>query len=271
MASSVTQRLLLLAETVADSAAGHFVTDILEHPDIYNFDEFLHLESFVNSLKQHHSLALSTLELFAYGTISDYESQCARFIPLTALARRKLQLLTLASLAVHTRILPYELLLKQLQIESIRELEDLIIDGIYAQVIRGKLDQLNSHLNVEYAISRDVNSIAFDRIEDILDKWCLNCTVLLNVLKHEAKTANEKKKIALIEQDKYDKEMLSMMKIVDLHGQNSSGSSKRDNDNNNSDINLPENHSNILIGNEDLKQAGTKKSIRNAAKRILQP
>jgi len=45
------------------------------------------------------------------------------------------------------------LLLEQLQTGSIREFEDLIIDGIYNQVIGGKLDQLNSHLNIEYVIA----------------------------------------------------------------------------------------------------------------------
>ncbi|CAF1138274.1 unnamed protein product [Rotaria sordida] len=271
MSSAAAQQFLLLAKSVRGSAAVDLVTRVLEHPDIYGFNEFLHLESLVNSLKQNHSIVLSTLELFAYGTISDYESQRSRFLTLSPLARRKLQLLTLASLAVHARILPYELLLKQLQIESIRELEDLIIDGIYAQVIRGKLDQLNNRLNVEYAIARDINTIAFNRIENILDKWCLNCSNLLNILKYEAKIANEKKKKSLNEQDKYKKEMLSMIKIIDLQGQHSGGSSKRDSNENDNNFNSLQNLSNITTGNTDSKQSGTKKSTRNVAKRILRP
>ena len=94
---------------------------------LFGFDEFLRLDSLVNSLKQDHLKVLTTLELFAYGTLSDYESDRTRFISLSPLARRKLQLLTLASLAVHARILPYPLLLKQLQVDTVRELEDLII------------------------------------------------------------------------------------------------------------------------------------------------
>ncbi|CAF2361428.1 unnamed protein product [Rotaria sp. Silwood2] len=271
MSSAAAQQFLLLAKSVRGSSAVDLVTRVLEHQDIYGFNEFLRLESLVNSLKQDHPLVLSTLELFAYGTISDYELQRSRFLNLSPLARRKLQLLTLASLAIHARILPYELLLKQLQIESIRELEDLIIDGIYAQVIRGKLDQLNNRLNVEYAIARDVNSIAFNRMENMLDKWCLNCANLLNVLKHEAKIANEKKKKSVDEQDKYNKEMLSMIKIIDLQGQHSGGSSKRDNNENDNYLNSLHNLSNITTGNTDSKQGGTKKSARNVAKRVLRP
>ena len=192
MSSAAAQQYLLLAKSVRGSAAADLVLRVLEHSDIYGFDEFLRLESLVNSLKADHASLLATLELFAYGTLSNYEAQRSRYISLSATARRKLQLLTLASLAIHARILPYTLLLEQLQVESIRELEDLIIDGIYAQVIRGKLDQLNSRLNVEYAIARDVNTAAFNRMEDVLEKWCLNCSNLLNVLKNEARNANEK-------------------------------------------------------------------------------
>lgn len=270
MSSSAAQQFLLLAKSVRGSAAVDLVVRVLEHEDIYGFGEFLRLQSLVNSLKQDNPLVLSTLELFAYGTLSDYESQRSNYISLSTIARRKLQLLTLASLATHARVLPYGLLLEQLKIESIRELEDLIIDAIYAQAIRGKLDQLNQHLTIEYAIARDINPVAFNRIENILDKWCLNCVSLMNVLQNQARLANEKKKKALNDQEKYDKEMLSMIKIVELQEKDSGGSSKRDNETN-YNLNSLQNLSNALTGHPDSLQGGTKKSARNAAKRILRP
>lgn len=277
MSSQAAQQFLLLAKSVRGTAAADLVTRVLEHPDIFGFDEFLRHETLVKSLEQDHPQLFATLTLFAYGTLSDYESNRIKYISLSPLARRKLQLLSLASLAAHARILPYTLLLKQLQIESVRELEDLIIDGIYAQVIRGKLDQLNSRLNVEYAISRDVNTMAFDRMEDVLDKWCQNCSALLNVLKYEAIRANEQKKKTLEDQDKYDKEMLSMIKIIDLQGQGSgsgnpsSGGARRENNENNNNLSTLQTLSNMLTGNTDSKQGGTKKSARQAAKRIFRP
>lgn len=268
MSSAAAQQYLLLAKSVRGSAAVDLIIRVLEHPDIYGFEEFLRLESLINALKQDHSTLLATLQLFAYGTLSNYESERSRYIQLSGIARRKLQLLTLASLAVHARILPYALLLEQLQIESVRELEDLIIDGIYAQVIRGKLDQLNSRLNVEYALARDVNTAAFNRMEDVLEKWCLNCSTVLNILKSEARNANERKKKTLDEQDKYEKEMLSMAKVIDLQGQNSGGSTKRDN-NENENFNGLHTLSNILPGNIDGRQGAPKKSTRNAPKRVF--
>ncbi|CAF3082846.1 unnamed protein product [Rotaria socialis] len=270
MSSQAAQQFLLIAKSVRGKAAIDLVTRVIEHADIFGFDEFLRLDSLVNFLKQENSQILSTLELFAYGTLTDYESDRTRYMSLSSVARRKLQLLTLASLAVHARILPYAILLKELQIESVRELEDLIIDGIYAQVIRGKLDQLNSRLNVEFAIARDVNSAAFNRMEDVLENWCKNCAALLNVLKFEAMKANEQKKKALDEQDKYDKEMLSMIKIIDLQGQNSGGNiGRRDSNENNNNLNILQASSNILASNMDSKQSGGKKSARQTVKRFF--
>ena len=276
MSSPAAQQFLLLAKSVRGSAAADLVTRVLEHVDIFGFDEFLRLETLVNSLKQDYQAVLATLELFAYGTLADYEADRSRFIPLSALARRKLQLLTLASLAARARVLSYPLLLKQLQIDSVRQLEDLIIDGIYAQVIRGKLDQLNHLLYVEYAIARDVDANALHRIEEVLDRWCENCSALLNVLKYEAKKANEEKQRTMHEQDKYEKDMLSMVKIVDLEGQNAApgggGSGRRDgNESNNNGLNLLQSLSNTLTGNIDSKQAGLKKAVRQTAKRFFRP
>lgn len=268
MSSAAAQQFLLLAKSVRGTAAADLITRVFDHAEIFGFDEFLRLESLVNTLKQDHRLHFSTLELFAYGTLSDYESKRDHFITLSETARRKLQLLSLASLATHSRILSYSLLLEQLRIESVRELEDLIIDGIYAQVIRGKLDQLNSRLTVEYAIARDVNAAALDRMEEVLDKWCLNCAALLNVLKHEAAKSNDKKKKSLDEQEKYEKEILSVMKVIDLQTQNAAN--RRENENNNSLSSL-QNFSNILAGNNDSKQNAAKKQPRNPAKRVLRP
>ena len=105
MSSPAAQQFLLLAKSVRGNAAVDLTTRLLEHDDIFGFDEFLRLETFVSSLKKDHPQVLATLELFAYGTLKDYESNRSNFTSLTPLGRRKLQLLTLASLAAHARIL----------------------------------------------------------------------------------------------------------------------------------------------------------------------
>ena len=81
------------------------------------------------------------------------------------------------------------MLLAELDIRNVRELEacnvihlayfsfmfsfiqDLIIEVIYADVIRGKLDQQNQQLEVDYAIGRDIRPEALGDIVKVLQEW----------------------------------------------------------------------------------------------------
>ena len=55
----------------------------------------------------------------------------------------KLRQLSLVSLAHASKKVSYEELQLALGITNVRELEDLIIDTIYAGILEGRLDQLN--------------------------------------------------------------------------------------------------------------------------------
>jgi len=104
----------------------------------------------------------------------------------------KLKHLTLVSLAMESRILPYSQLLQELQMPTIRELEDLIIDAIYLDVIRGKLDQKEQQLEVEYTMGRDLEP---GKIEDLLvslRNWASTTSAVLVTLDQRlAALANE--------------------------------------------------------------------------------
>ena len=47
---------------------------------------------------------------------------------------RKLRLLTVVSLAEQNKLLPYNLLMSELEISTVRELEDLVIEGISGKI-----------------------------------------------------------------------------------------------------------------------------------------
>ena len=83
----------------------------------------------------------------------------------------KLRHLSIISLASKCRTISYKTLSLQLGIENIRELEDLIIEAFYAEVIKGKLDQLNNQLEIDFAIGRDVTDEQVDEILNVLDNW----------------------------------------------------------------------------------------------------
>ena len=58
-----------------------------------------------------------------------------------------------------------------LAMPSIRDLEDLIIDAIYLDILRGKLDQKEAQLEVEYTMGRDVEASTIEGMLVALQNW----------------------------------------------------------------------------------------------------
>jgi len=54
---------------------------------------------------------------------------------------------------------------------NVRELEDLIIDAIYQDILRGKLDQKEQQLEVEYTMGRDVEPAKVEELLAALQNW----------------------------------------------------------------------------------------------------
>ncbi|KAJ8326779.1 hypothetical protein O5D80_004229 [Batrachochytrium dendrobatidis] len=111
------------------------------------------------------------LNIFAYGTVQDYKNDQANLPELTPQQFKKLQHLTIATLSSQSRNLKYDQLLVALGMSNVRELEDLIIDAIYQNVISGKLDQKKSILSVEYSMGRDVKPEQTALVLKTLQQW----------------------------------------------------------------------------------------------------
>jgi COP9 signalosome complex subunit 7 len=69
------------------------------------------------------------------------------------------------------QILSYTHLLSELSMPSIRDLEDLIIDAIYLSLLRGKLDQKEQQLEVEYTMGRDLEPGRLEYVLAALKDW----------------------------------------------------------------------------------------------------
>jgi len=54
---------------------------------------------------------------------------------------------------------------------TIRDLEDLIIDAIYLDILRGKLDQKEQQLEVEYTMGRDLEPGKIEEVLAALKSW----------------------------------------------------------------------------------------------------
>ena len=59
-------------------------------------------------------------------------------------------------------------------------LEDLIIDAIYADVVRGKLDQKQQQFEVQYTMGRDLKPGQLEELLEALQDWCARFELPLN-------------------------------------------------------------------------------------------
>lgn len=67
--------------------------------------------------------------------------------------------------------LPYSLLLQQLELKNVRELEDLLIEAVYCDIIHGKLDQRNQQVEVDFSVGRDLGPNELPNISNTLQEW----------------------------------------------------------------------------------------------------
>jgi COP9 signalosome complex subunit 7 len=69
--------------------------------------------------------------------------------------------------------LTYDSLLSVLDQPSVRALEDLIIDAIYAGIISGHMDQVNGRFSVDWVVGRDLD-VGGSELRDLgmrLENW----------------------------------------------------------------------------------------------------
>lgn len=102
----------------------------------------------------------------------------------------KLRHLSIVSIASKCRTISYGTLCENLDINNIRDLEDLIIEAFYSDIIKGKLDQLNNQLEIDFAIGRDVTDTQIDDILSVLNNWCTNCEIALKTIETQITCAN---------------------------------------------------------------------------------
>ena len=113
------------------------------------------------------------------------------------------------SLAETNKLLSYSLLQEELGISTVRELEDLIIEvghfwklfsytsfqGISSGVALGKLDQKNSHFEVDFVIGRDIRKMDIGNIVGVLTSWCENCDSTLSTIETQVKRESQEENV----------------------------------------------------------------------------
>jgi COP9 signalosome complex subunit 7 len=231
MSSSISASLdaldgfVVLAKQSTGSQCVMIIKQVLKHPSIYVFGELLaqpHINELANS--QEHKLWLELLQLFAYGTYTDYrnrQSSPNKLPELSSVELNKLKQLTLVDLAAKKKVLFYKDLLQILDLSSVRELEDLIIECFYNNLLQGKLDQQAALINISNTIGRDIGPNDVDSMLQILDHWVNTSQTILNTLENKVQQANstvQHKKQAQTNLEAEKKNILEAIKIQKEQG-----------------------------------------------------
>ncbi|KAG1098770.1 hypothetical protein G6F42_017937 [Rhizopus arrhizus] len=134
------------------------------------------------------------LEIFLYGTFKDYQENSTQLPALNENQTKKLKLLSIATLSETQQTLSYDLLQSYLDIPTVRELEDLVIDAFYQGILTGKLDQRQRQLQVMYSMGRDLRPQQLNETMNALAAWSYSPSAL------DAKIANLQETVQINQQ-----------------------------------------------------------------------
>eukprot|EP00929_Paragymnodinium_shiwhaense_P016174 TRINITY_DN124388_c0_g1_i1.p2 TRINITY_DN124388_c0_g1~~TRINITY_DN124388_c0_g1_i1.p2 ORF type:complete len:266 (-),score=65.72 TRINITY_DN124388_c0_g1_i1:80-877(-) len=165
-------QFLILANSVQGKACEKLVRDVLDHAGIFVFGELLacpNVQAIASSPEG--KQLLDVLRIFAYGVYADYKARQAELPELTAAQLRKLRLLTIVTLATKEKYIKFSDLECALDVPNTRELENMLIEAIYQNLVVGKLDQEKQSLIVESCFCRDCQDEDLDFIIDTLRSW----------------------------------------------------------------------------------------------------
>ncbi|KAI4897186.1 hypothetical protein NFI96_025398, partial [Prochilodus magdalenae] len=177
--------------SLSGSALAQAISSLLETPGLYVFSDILELPNVRELETGPHAPVYQLLNLFAYGTYSDYKERAASLPELTPSQKNKLRHLSIISLASNLKCLPYSLLLQQLELKNVRELEDLLIEAVYCDIIHGKLDQRNQQVEVDFSVGRDLGPNELPNIANTLQEWCAGCEAVLSGIEEQVSRANQ--------------------------------------------------------------------------------
>jgi COP9 signalosome complex subunit 7 len=183
-----------------------------------------------------HEKYYNTINLFAFGTYRNYIENKEKLITLTPIMDKKLKHLTILTLATQKKTLPYDDLMVELDLKNVRQLEDLVIEAIYAgifkcfsfchfysslfcvvELINGKLDQKNRQLEIDYAVARDIQTENIQELVDILSEWLKSCESCSTCLQEQIENANAEKAKRIKHKEKLEEQLTEVKKNIKRH------------------------------------------------------
>lgn len=187
----------------------------LDCPDAFAFAELLQCPA-VAALEDAAAYAphLGLLRVFAHGTYLDYVRDEDRLPAMTAAQSKKLRYLTIVTLANRMKRIPYSVLLRELNVSGVRDLEDVIIEAVYSNVVAGELNQERGYLEVDWTVGRDVGPADVDAMVETLRQWCDSCESVLSTVQARIVDANRAKQEVLRHRVAVESEVASVKKAI---------------------------------------------------------
>ncbi|KAF9132535.1 hypothetical protein BGW39_011887 [Mortierella sp. 14UC] len=174
---------LALSKSAKGAGCVQLIKDVLTAPGVFVFGELLAMPNVVE-LKSNpdHARYHRLLEIFSFGTYQDYQQNKDSLPDITVVQRTKLQQLSIVTLSERVRAIPYAHLLQYLEIDNVRQLEDLIMDAIYQNLINANLDQKLKQVEVHSSMGRDLRPGQAQDMLRVLAEWTKTSEALLQAL-----------------------------------------------------------------------------------------
>ncbi len=178
--------LALCKSASSPRAAAEIVTRVTSSPNTFIFAELLDAPQ-IQALADSAEFAsyLTLLQIFSYGTFSDYKST-ANLPALNDAQTLKLRQLSLLTLARWKDNLTYAALAQQLGLHDAREVEATVISAIYADLISATLDPTHQSVLVSsVAPLRDLAPGSVQALLQALSLWSSRCEGTLEELQKQ--------------------------------------------------------------------------------------
>jgi len=208
------QQFVVQAQKLEGDSLVEVIKQALDCVDTFVFAELLECPNVIALETTPHAPYLHALRMFSQGTYLDYLDKKEYLPELSEPQMKKLQYLTIVTLANKMKRIPYDVLLKELNVDNVRDLEDLIIEAIYSNVVSGELDQQSDYLEVDWTVGRDVGSNDIDNMIGTLQQWCDSCENVLSTVQARIVDANRTKQDVLKHRAAVDNEVASVKKAI---------------------------------------------------------
>ncbi|KAL0429128.1 UNVERIFIED_CONTAM: COP9 signalosome complex subunit [Sesamum radiatum] len=205
------------ASNLKGSALSTVIVEATSHPSLFAFSEIIAVSNVLELEGTESSASLDLLRMFAYGTWSEYKSAAGRLPQLVPDQVLKLKQLTVLTLAETNKVLPYDLLMQELDVTNVRELEDFLInDCMYVGIVRGKLDQLRRCFEVQFAAGRDLRPGQLGSMIQTLANWLSTSENLLVSIQEKIKWADTMSELDKKHKKEVDERVEEIKKTLSL-------------------------------------------------------